>query len=62
MKLHFLGEEEKQPGELPSLSEGPIDFVLRSAEATLALPYEEQPDMSELIVDRDSIRQEQLKP
>lgn len=39
MSLFRRGASHEQP--LPSLSEGTIDFVLRSAEAALGLPVQE---------------------
>jgi hypothetical protein len=37
-------------GGLPSLSEGKIDFVMRSFEATMALPAEEPVDVADTVV------------
>ena len=37
-------------GKLPSLSEGNIDFVMRSFEATMALPAEEPVDVADTVV------------
>jgi len=37
-------------GKLPSLSEGKIDFVMRSFEAAIALPAEKPVDVAETVV------------
>jgi ABC-type amino acid transport substrate-binding protein len=37
-------------GKLPSLSEGKIDFVMRSFEAAMALPAEEPVDVADTVV------------
>jgi hypothetical protein len=50
---------EQEPEELPSLSEGRIDFVMHSAEATMPLPYDPGPTPED--VTQEFIRQQEQK-